>query len=192
MKQYLRHFSFVNVGMMFCLLPIVLDAQSKIIKPKAKITFSSVYTKLDSQTCQADDTAEDAEHEPNYLCQGFKDYKIYLSFTCCQTMVYVGENIKLDTSEEQFLKIPMIYGSQSPNGETIEWRLANGKPFAVILRINQDSSLIDPTLKKGLETTLNILSLTGYKKINASINVRKFKNANEVIRKKADQGYKKL
>lgn len=62
----------------------------------------------------------------------------------------------------------------------MEWRLANGKPFAVILRV------FGPTKR---DETYLIRGLKGYEAVRGAVDAKLEKNANERARKLADFAY---
>lgn len=87
------------------------------------------------------------------------------------------------------------YGYTSDPKRVLEWRLANGKPFAVIFRVGEfdadkaAESGDNPYLakyKKGEK--LLVRGLTGYTQIDFEVNARE-KNANVIAQSKADSNF---
>lgn len=189
----------------FSFLTIGCQAQSKVevvptnnsaiveptpiqIKPTSKIKFTSVYTKLDSKTCKSKWKPESDEDEVPYFCDGYKDYKIYIN-THGISNFYIGreisENMELWTS----LKLPSFLFSGF--SQTIEWRLADGEPFACIVRAEYDKQIFNLD-EKGWANELGVQNLKGFAPISVSIDASKNKRANEEARERADAGYRKL
>jgi len=68
----------------------------------------------------------------------------------------------------------------------LEWRLADGKPFAVILRYSTWEKKDQP---RETGEFLAVKGLFGFQSINADIDVHKEPKANAVARERADNGY---
>jgi hypothetical protein len=80
-------------------------------------------------------------------------------------------------------------------GKKIEWRIAGGKPFAVILRVsnykknmnNNEENQFQQKYKTG--ETLLVKGLKGFEQINFKIKINAVSNANAKARKMADMAY---
>lgn len=87
------------------------------------------------------------------------------------------------------------YGYSTGGKRMLEWRLANGKPFAVIFRVNKfdseaslengDSPYLD---KYKIGESLIVRGLDGYGQIDFEVD-GKTKNANLAAQKKADENF---
>ena len=87
------------------------------------------------------------------------------------------------------------YGFSTAKNKKLEWRMANGKPFAVILRINKYNSEKanedgdNPFLAKyKIGEALMIKGLDGHSQIEFEIDGKE-KNANVKAQKKADENF---
>lgn len=159
------------------------------IRPASKVKFSSVYTKLNSKTCQPIAKAESPEDEIPLICEGFQGYKIFLGEHGANPPMYVGREISTNMDSWNPADFPVINGVGM--GQTIEWRLADGEPFAFIVRVEYDKAILDPDAK-GKVKELAVRNLKGFAPISAAVDAKKNKRANEAARRAADKGYGKL
>lgn len=75
--------------------------------------------------------------------------------------------------------------------KTVEWRLANGKPFAVIMRVYEYAGDdLCSTNGKIKSESLMVQGLKGYEHLQESVDANK-PNANVKAREVADAGYAK-
>lgn len=158
------------------------------VKPDSKIKFSSVYTKLDSKICKPISKAQSAEEEVPLICDGYKGYKIFLGEHGQNPPMYIGREISTDLNAWNPLDFPSLNGVEM--GQIIEWRLADGEPFAFIIRAEFDKQDFD-TDEKGKVNELVVQNLKGFAPISVSIDAQKNKRANEDARAAADAGYGK-
>lgn len=130
--------------------------------------FTSVYTDLSKQCKNAFKEVGEGQDMP-LTCKGYGGYKLSIGYSAMYAHVAAetlnGKHvIPLTTAQINY---------DLEKGRKIEWRLANGKPFAVILRVE------DKLLVKGLR---------GYEKIDYDIDA-KTPNANQQARDMADKAY---
>lgn len=159
------------------------------IQPNSKVKFSSVYTKLDFKTCQPIAKAENSEDEVPLICEGYKNYKIFLGEHGANPPMYVGREISAKMDSWNPADFPAINGAGTE--PTVEWRLADGEPFAFIVRVRYDRAILDPDAK-GKVNELAVRNLKGFAPISVSIDATKNKRANEAARRAADAAYGKL
>jgi hypothetical protein len=94
----------------------------------------SAYTKLDIRNPQVcmDLTPAPVEGEPNdgvhFECKGFADYVVTFVEGDLRSYISYGKE------ESDHCARAQTFGGFNSAGETIEWRLNNGKPVATILR----------------------------------------------------------
>ncbi len=130
--------------------------------------FTSVYTDLNKQCKAAFKKVGEGQDMP-LNCKGYGGYKIYISYSAMYA------NLSADTLDGKN-SIPLGMASinyDQEKGRKIEWRMANGKPFAVILRI---------------EDKLYVKGLRGYETIDYDVDA-KATNANQQARDMADKAY---
>ena len=154
-------------GFLFCLI-----ANGQTVK------FSSVYTNLKTQ-CKDKFKSVGAGQDMPFVCKGYGGYKLNVDFSAAYES-YSVENAK--TTIELFHHfIGRVPAKQ------VEWRMANGKPFAVIIRINKykDESADAAMNPKKIAEVFIIKGLAGYKHINLAVNA-KSPNAILKARKLAD------
>jgi hypothetical protein len=156
----------------------------------AKVKFSSVYTKLDAQTCQPIRQPKNDEDEVADVCRGYKDYKVFVEEHGAMPRIYVGREISPDMTSWEPSALPSFILNDTGKGRTIEWRLADGEPFACIVRAEYDKQLINPD-EKGTANELVIKNLKGFAPIDIVIDARQTTRANEEAQKRADAAYGK-
>jgi hypothetical protein len=127
--------------------------------------FSSVYTDLEKQCKNAFKEVGEGQDMP-LNCKGYGGYRISIGYSAMYSEL-VAETL----NGKHVIPLATVEGSNY--GKKIEWRLANGKPFAVILRGN------DKLYVKGLR---------GYEKIDYDIDA-KTPDANQQARDMADKAY---
>jgi hypothetical protein len=159
---------------------------SRTVAMQAATQFSSVYTSLTK--CGSGMTKkEEREAEKNGTdiptrCKGYGGYDVDISYSACSS------NFSLVKGEET-----ISLGMQAMNWKqkTVEWRLANGKPFAVIMR-QYNHADGEPCATDGKITgeSLIVRGLKGYE-IDETVDART-PNANAKARGLADKGYAKL
>jgi hypothetical protein len=71
----------------------------------------------------------------------------------------------------------------------VEWRLADGVPFAVIFRRDVNDEPEDPSVRKKIGEVLRVVGLKD-EKINFEVDVKKISNSNEEARRLADNAYR--
>lgn len=158
-------------------------------KTDSKIKFSSAYTKLNLKTCKPMVKAKNDEDEVPYFCTGYKGYKIYVN-THGIANFYIGREISKDIDSLDLDGLPVFLLNAGFN-QTIEWRLADGEPFAAIVRAEYDKRILPP-YEPGMANELVVQNLRGFAPINVSIDASKNKRANEEARRATDAAYRKL
>ncbi|MEP6851010.1 MAG: hypothetical protein ABI999_19295, partial [Acidobacteriota bacterium] len=106
------------------LVPVVTSS------PKPK--FSSEYTKLDAKTCKPIRKMANQDDEVPDICTGFKDYKVFVSHHGTATRISIGRKITADPNAWDASTVPQFVANGAGSGQVIEWRLADGEPFACI------------------------------------------------------------
>ncbi len=131
--------------------------------------FSSAYTDLNKQCKAAFKEVGEGQDMP-LRCKGYGGYKISINYSAMYASLTAET---LDGKNSIPLTMAGINYDREKNRK-IEWRLANGKPFAVIFRVE------DKLLVKGLR---------GYEKIDYDIDTKTTPNANRQAREMADKAY---
>ncbi len=132
--------------------------------------FSSVYT----------DTAKQCKgQEPTFTCAGYGGYRGVLGIGG----VFQSAVVESTTTD---YTLPIAEHQSVGWNPKVEWRMANGKPFAVIVRVDVNDQ--DSTIPKKTGEQLAILGLKGYENISESIDA-KTPQANEKAREITDKGY---
>lgn len=141
----------------------------------ATTAFTSAYTELNGKFCKELIVGENGS-DPVLSCPGVGPYTVEISFAA----IGMCANIEHEKFKTMFCTDRSV--------AKLEWRLANGKPFAVIGRsLETDKS---PELKK-ISEKLVVLGLKGYAETLGEVDTTKVKNANEKARSIADAAFKK-
>jgi len=130
---------------------------------------------------------EEPEGDMPLRCKGYGGYEINVGFSATSSQFTINPVGKRDQDVVVSTMQPLDYDQK----RRIEWRLANGKPFAVIYRIatKGDSGAPDvwyPENQTG--ESLVIKGLKGFEHINFEIDA-KDSQANVKARQMADEGY---
>jgi hypothetical protein len=153
----------------------------------AKMT--SVYTNLQTD-CKAESKVE-ADEVP-FICKGFGGYRVRINPAGAW-----AETIEIvDAKGETVTSLGTHgYGFSTSGKKMLEWRMANGKPFAVIFRVNKydskksiedgDNPFLD---KYKISEALLIQGLDGYSQIAFEVDAKE-KNANAKAQKMADENF---
>jgi hypothetical protein len=151
--------------------------------------FSSVYTNLKTE-CRAafkQKRSEENGQDMPLRCKGFGGYEIRIDYSAASSSLRVqtlgdknGESIQLGMQ-------PLAYDQT----RKIEWRLANGKPFAVIYRVaksksDQPEEMWAPENKTG--EALMVKGLKGHEDISFELDA-KTPSANIKAREMADNAF---
>jgi len=171
----------------FCALLILVCAN--LIYAQKKPTFRSVYTDMKRDCKWLDDPEIEARGgDPPGVCKGYGGYRITIGYSAWAAGISVEEVKK----PEESILLGMDYGAYGEQGEKIQWRMANGKPFAVIIRFGKYGELGDNDNPFANRTGSRIVvkGLKGFEQIDFEIDGA-VKNANRKARKMADQNYSK-
>lgn len=162
---------------------LLLAAATAFSQPnRSRTRFTSVYTDLGAgcKTLGGPDGGGESS-----VCKGVGGYEIGIYASAAA--LHINAELK-GNNEPIILAIVDIGFNESKT--RIEWRLANGKPFAVILRIPQYADPTDesPYFGKMVGEKLVIRGLKGYGNIALSVDTTT-PNANAKAREMADAAY---
>lgn len=151
--------------------------------------FSSAYTDLKTE-CKEVSQGEPQGDDTPLRCRGFGGYEIWIGFSAASSHLNVQR--KGDRDEDS-----IVLATQSlhyDSNHKIEWRLADGKPFAVILRVDKPKDGLDPSEMWRPENkageSLLVKGLKGHERIDFEVDA-KTPNANERARELADGAFAK-
>jgi len=155
--------------------------------------FSSLYTNLKTD-CRGTMTVKQAEESGEDMplkCKGYGGYEINIGYSATSSQFSIIRAGQPDEDVVTSTMQPIDYDLK----RKVEWRFANGKPFAVIYRIDltkSDSS--DPTGMWSKENKtgehLVIKGLKGFEHIDFEVDA-KTADANVKAREMADAAYAK-
>lgn len=159
---------------------LISTAQAQKTAPK----FSSIYTDLNKscKTIRGENGTDDASD-----CRGIGGYRIHNWFAAAAQMFAV----KAPKSEDM-INLATLNLDFDSRKTKVEWRMANGKPFAVIIRIDKYEKPENDydIFGKKIGTELIVKGLKGFDKIDFTVD-SKTPNANAKARKLADAAYLK-
>lgn len=141
------------------------------ITAQAAPVFSSAYT---------DTTKQCIGQEPLFTCKGVGNYQIKMGIGG------VFADLRIDSTKSDFSLSVAQYQSVGWNPK-VEWRLADGKPFAVIVRVDVNDE--NATEIKKLGEKLVIKGLQGFEHIDGEVDTKKVPKSNEKAREIADQAF---
>ncbi|HQZ98462.1 MAG TPA: hypothetical protein PLP21_19265 [Pyrinomonadaceae bacterium] len=153
--------------------------------PKRAVSFTSAFTNLGPSTCKPVGEGE----EPPEICEGYAGYKVFVSYHGAVTRIYVGKEINDDLDSWLPSDFPSFIANQAGTGQTIEWRLANGVPFACIVREQIERGIAEPAAK-GTTNVLVVKSLRGFSAFESRIDATKSLVANASAQRSADSSFK--
>ena len=150
-------------------------------------TFASAYTDVKAQCVNPAPANNEAQHS-SLFCKGPGNYRLHI-FDSAEALEISAQTV--DGQSSTRLATQSLTWDQQPR--KIEWRLADGKPFAVILRVFKYSGKGQyPRQEKPIGEVLLVKGLPGYEHIDAEVDVKTTKNANEKARNLADGNYDKV
>lgn len=186
-----------HLPIIILLLAAALAAFPQTAKRNDSVRFSSVYTDL-SRTCVEDATPKEKKEMENrgqdipLVCKGFGGYRTHISYSAIEQYLYVENG---ERYEDHISIRPKDSRLLEQFGSRVEWRLANGKPFAVIVRFEHFSGdyrdgegPFDPKYKTG--ESLIVQGLKNFERIYFELDA-KTPNANQKARDLTDAAYEK-
>jgi hypothetical protein len=148
--------------------------------------FSSVYTNLtrcgSGLTRKQEKELEAQGSDIPTKCKGFGGYDIGISYSACTSTIQ---------AEKGETGILLATQGVDWKQKTVEWRMADGKPFAIIMRVYAygGSTECGDIGGKITGSSLIVKGLAGYERIDGSVDVKATPNANAKAREIADKGY---
>lgn len=167
------------------LLIVLLIAISAICVSAQKTTFTSSYTSLAGKACKFYPGGDGQDGMS--LCKGPGGYQVRIYSSAAMTHIVA----ELKGTDDSFPLANVSVGFNESKSK-VEWRLANGKPFAAIFRSPKYSERTDGEAGVGkvIGEELNVIGLKGHESLSTSID-GKSPNANVKAREAADAGFKK-
>jgi hypothetical protein len=173
----------IKIGLMTILMALLMAgvaAAQKTVPTK----FTSVYTSLSKgcKTLRGRDGQDDA-----FVCRGAGNYQVRVYYSAASSHILA----ELKGTDDSVMLATLSVGFDESK-TTLEWRLANGKPFAVIMRqpIYSENVAEGEYFGKVIGQQLVINGLVGFEeKITGEVDA-KTPNANVKARELADNAYK--
>ena len=165
-----------------------LAAQNIVGQPK----FSSAFTDLGKECKDAFKQVGEGQDMP-LKCKGYGQYYIYIYYSAFASHI----SIKTKVGDDVIYLSPEKLDYSDKEGNKIEWRLANGKPFAVILKVSRYDNKVqengeNPYQDKYKVGELFIIKgLKGYEHIDFKVDATTNPNAITKARELADNAFLK-
>lgn len=174
----------MKIKYVLMLLVTSLFMAGSIVAQKTVPTkFTSVYTSLGKgcKTLKGGDGQDDA-----FICRGAGKYQVRVYYSAASSHI----NAELKGTDES-VSLAMLSVGYNESKTTLEWRLANGKPFAVIMRqpIYSENVAEGEYFGKVMGQKLVITGLIGFGDAITGEVDAKTPNANVKARKMADDAY---
>ena len=167
----------------FLFAAIAISSFSASISAQGKKApkFTSIYTSL-ATTCRS--YAGSGGTDGYSICKGPSDYQVRIYYSASTTQI----NAERKGTDDNF-PITTAAIDLEWSRTKLEWRLANGKPFAVIMRSPIYGEPVNGEyFGKVTGEELVVTGLLGFEKLKTSIDGKK-KGANELAREAADSEY---
>jgi len=162
---------------------LLLIGATTVCAEDMPVVFSSTYTSLAQECTWAYSDEELSDGQDNaLLCAEVSGYQIYIYFSAMDAWLTVRLKDEPDTEAVH----DSVGGIDEANG-VVEWRRADGVPFAIIVRSRKYAS--PEAGGKRVGEMLVVRGLGQYSAISGVVPVSK-KNANEEARRLADAGFK--
>lgn len=160
---------------------------------KATTAFTSVYTDLKTEcgsglTPKEEKAAEAAGQDIPAVCKGYGGYEIFIASDGANTQFQV--RTKTRKPEKDVVVSKDLYVGDALSTRKVEWRLADGKPFAVIFRIDVWGEADEQGARKKLGEQIRVVGLKN-KHADYKVDVKTTPNPNEEARRLADNSYAK-
>jgi hypothetical protein len=141
--------------------------------------FSSAYTQLDLKRCKLVEQSPEGEGEgyARWLCAGFAGIPLTYAEGDLRGMLAVG------TGGQDHCAMTQTFGPFNTPGTTLEWRLKNGRPIAVILRWK----LSEPENPDVTHDWLAVTRWTAHDSCRIAVVQGRLPNANALARQAADE-----
>jgi hypothetical protein len=169
-------------------------ASPAAVPPAAGPAFTSAYTDLNKDCKGAVKESELGDGQDMPLkCKGYGGYYVYIGYGA------TASNMDVQMEGDDDFKVVLVnegIGYSDEPGRKVEWRMADGKPFAVIVRAanydekawNTGENPYQDKFKLG--ESLRVKGLKGYEHIYFTVDAKDPK-ANEKAREMADSNFVK-
>ena len=184
------------VVLIFAILLLVYSASVLalyVVSKNRAPEFTCAYSVINKNCERTIENGEAGGRQPaSQTCDGYGDYRLRKSFGA------VAAHLRIVNKDEKFTLPLAKAGDCLPAyGDKIEWRLANRKPFAVIIKVacykNETPadgySYYADENRKG--EFLIVRGLKGHEEITYEVDAKSAANAEEEARRLADQSYDK-
>uniref|UniRef100_A0A7V4LDI2 Uncharacterized protein n=1 Tax=Desulfobacca acetoxidans TaxID=60893 RepID=A0A7V4LDI2_9BACT len=181
------------IGRLLLFQVVALSFLLTSVPTSAQPQFSSAFTHL-ARDCQDAVKGEAAGEDIPQKCKGYGRYYVFIYYSAYGCHIA----IKNQDNDEMIYLAPEQFDFSSKKDSVVEWRLANGQPFAVIIKVTKYNTTKaqergdNPFQKKyKIGDVVLVKGLKGYGHLNYSLNAATTSDALAKARTLADQGYGK-
>ena len=183
----------IALAILYLVIAASLTHAQTAAKGKSAVAFTSVYTDLKTEcgsglTPKEEKEAEQAGQDIPSVCKGYGGYEIFLASDGANAQFQV--RTKSRKPEKDVVITEDLYYGDGIGARKVEWRLADGKPFAVIFRIDLFGEADEQGARKKLGEQIRVVGLKN-KQIDFKVDVKTTPNPNEEARRLADGSYAK-
>ncbi|MBA2341383.1 MAG: hypothetical protein H0V88_13410 [Pyrinomonadaceae bacterium] len=182
------------VVLIFAILLLVYSASVLalyVVSKNSAPEFTSAYSVINKNCERTIENGEARVRQPaSQTCDGYGDYRLQKSFGA------VAAQISIVNKDESFtLPLEKAGDCLQAYGNKIEWRLANRKPFAVILKVAcyKNETPVDGYSYYADENRKGefviVRGLKGHERISYEVDAKSAANPVEEARRLAEQGY---
>lgn len=175
--------------MRYFVIPMLLGGIFlSFIMSNGDVKFSSTYTKLNDDNCRMVEPI-DGLGDGYVVCPVIEGYEAYIFYD-----LYGNDMLSVRNKTANYEESPIVNdcGISQRYGGTIEWRTADGAPFAGIVRIKCLGENEEGFPGKQISEHLIVFGLAGYESISGSIDVKTTPEANKAARNLAEDAFLKL
>lgn len=151
--------------------------------------FDSSYTHLGKDCVEMPQPEEYAGQDPAFDCKGPDGLHARLYFSAADALLVVLRPVTHSTDEVLDSLIDGVNGIDTQKG-VLEWRLADGRPYAIIMRSRPVEFDDAGVPKAGGVETLEVRSIQPHPSFTHSIHVRSTPEANKRARELADGSWR--
>ena len=179
----------MKVLLLFVSLALLSPSSQSVSGGGRPPKFSSAYTDLQTQ-CKPFAVGEARGDDTPLRCEGYGGLEVRIDFSAASSHLRVQP--KGDAAEDatDLAAQPLNYDAK----RKIEWRLADGQPFALIFRVDKSKDGVDPAEMWRPENktgeSLIVKGLKGYEHIDFEVDARAA-DANVKARELADKAFLK-
>jgi len=179
----------IVIVVVFALISCATETKDKQTEIEAaQVEYTSSYTKLSEDNCLLISPENAGGGDGYKVCSGVGEYELYIYFDLYSTYMKLRK-------KDSAMEVDMFNkncGAVIQYEESVEWRHANGKPFACVA--HQKCYDVDEMGEVGKQTGEYYIAkgIEGFEGISIEIDATKTTDAITEVRKQTDEAHKRL